>query len=290
MIDRSLIARTATRAAFQARRSLAIPRDMPVNAFDVAESLGVEVRFVDAPSLEGMFSREPHPLIVLPSRAHRPLGRLAYTCAHELGHCLLGHGERVDKLVDSPLPSRSPEEYAADVFAAALLMPRPTIISAFERRRIRIDSATPKELFTISCELGVGLSALINQISLGLSICNNVWRKQMLRHSPKSIRHDLIGTSLQQLVIIDNSFAGPSIDVEISEVLLTETNVITFMNSGQAQVRVEPAIESNYDMYTSSSPGIVDVRIDKQQIQIRVSRKGYVGPHRNRFLRDPEAE
>src|SRR5207249_3321979 len=62
--DRLAIARESARAALQVRRSLVIARERPLNPFDVAQALGIEVWFTDAPSLEGMFARSDDARIV----------------------------------------------------------------------------------------------------------------------------------------------------------------------------------------------------------------------------------
>src|SRR5262249_26864115 len=86
---------------------------------------GVDVRFVDAPSLEGMYCRAPRLSIFVPSSMHRPWGRIVFSCAHELGHHELGHGTRADKYLAGSHygKSREPEELAADVFAAFFVSP-----------------------------------------------------------------------------------------------------------------------------------------------------------------------
>ena len=50
-----------------------------------------------------------------------PARRQRFTVAHELGHCLLGHGCR-DRLKGT-LTEYEPDEAAANQFAAELLMP-----------------------------------------------------------------------------------------------------------------------------------------------------------------------
>ena len=61
VVDRIGVLREAMRSALQLRRSLSIPREQPINVYDVATSIGVEVTFADLPSLEGMFYRGPDP-------------------------------------------------------------------------------------------------------------------------------------------------------------------------------------------------------------------------------------
>src|SRR5512138_568360 len=127
------------RAALQLRRSLALAREEPVNVFDVATTIGVDVIFLDRPSLEGMFVRDPDPVILLPCRLHRPPGRISFSCAHELGHFQLGHGTTVDEYVEdkSARHEKSDEEIAANTFASSLLMPRQAVVERFTTRNFR---------------------------------------------------------------------------------------------------------------------------------------------------------
>ena len=84
MNDRRLMARKATAAALRTRRSVGYRLDQAVCVYDLAEKLGVEVRFLDLPSVEGMYLSTSSPTIIVSSL--RPPGRRTFTCAHELGH------------------------------------------------------------------------------------------------------------------------------------------------------------------------------------------------------------
>jgi hypothetical protein len=286
--DRGMLARVATRAALQARRSLSIPRDQPINPFDIAESLGIEVRFVDAPSLEGMFSRAPHPLILLPSLGHRPRGRLAFTCAHELGHGLLDHGERVDDLVAEPLSRHDPAEFSADVFAGALLMPRPAVTAAFARRHIDVATASHHELFRVSCDLGVGFSTLIHHITFGLQMTGPDWAQKHARITAQSIRQSLLGpVSAPSVLHVDEHYSAPTVDLSVGEVLVTEAPAIT---TSDRLLHEESNELATHRLYRAARPGESSVHIGGRLVSLRVCRTNYVGPHRNRFLEDPEAE
>lgn len=289
--DRTTIARIATRTALQSRRSQSIPRVQPVNSFDLAESLGCEVRFMDAPSLEGMFSRAPHPVIILPSPRHRPRGRLAFTCAHELGHCRLGHGTRVDHLVAEPHPHYHPEEHAADVFAGMLLMPRSVIDSAFDRRSLDCKHASPKDLFAISCELGVGFMTLVHHLTMSLHIMDHSCAERLKRVSPQSIRDSLLATpTSHHAILMDAACAAPSIDLEVNELLVAEADSFDpFDSIDRGLISEEHDLGRNqYHIYRAVRPGMATVSISGRDIKCRVCRTHYVGTHRNRFLEDPE--
>ena len=90
MNDRIAIQREAVRRALQLRRSLSIPRDHPVNVFDLASLIGVEVQYRDSPSLEGMFFRGPDPRVFLPSLKHRPRGRVVFSVRMSLAISISG--------------------------------------------------------------------------------------------------------------------------------------------------------------------------------------------------------
>ena len=49
--------------------------------------------------------------------------RQRFTCAHELGHIILGHVGRYDLMCREPEPGDNPIEQAANVFASRLLAP-----------------------------------------------------------------------------------------------------------------------------------------------------------------------
>ena len=105
--------------------------------YDLAQRLGIEVRFMDTPSMEGMYYGGSDPYIIISSL--RPPGRRAFTCAHELGHHIRGDGMHVDELVEQrKRPVIDPNEFAADCFAGALLMPKMAVERAFAIRKWNI--------------------------------------------------------------------------------------------------------------------------------------------------------
>lgn len=104
---------------------MALSSLQPVNIFDVCQTLEVTVRFVDI-NLEGMyFSTESRisPTTIISNK--RPLQRRMFTCAHELGHHLFGHGTKVDSMDEHSAASScyNSEERFVDTFAEVLLIP-----------------------------------------------------------------------------------------------------------------------------------------------------------------------
>src|SRR5437867_1910276 len=138
-------ARRSGKRAFKLRQTLGLPADTSLNIYDVVTTLGMEVRFVDIPSLEGMYTQGTPPTIVISSL--RPVVRQIFTCAHELGHHEFGHGEMVDELSERRTSSKvtDPREREADGFAANLLMPPTAVDAAISRRGFSLSKISVSE-------------------------------------------------------------------------------------------------------------------------------------------------
>lgn len=287
MSDRLAIAREAMRAAFQVRRQFSIPREAPVNPFDISQALGVDVWFLDAPSLEGMFSRSPDPRIVLPSSNHRPFGRLCFSCAHELGHAQLNHGTKMDEYVHGERSASDPQEIAADVFASSLLMPRPAVISAFERHGVAPMDAHELQLLTIAFELAVGLETLVKHMRWGLDLIDAPTLNRYLRRTPRQIRHAIFASSPSAVIVpVEPCTEARSVDLEVGQAIATRAGV---MPAGAVTPVLDPPSAGNgWEIRTAGRPGTGQVEIGGRRLEIRVARDAYVGAWQNRFLEDPE--
>ena len=165
-MDRKTIARKATAEALRTRVRAGYGLDAPVCVYDLAGRLGVEVRFFDLPSMEGVYYNSPKPHIVLSSL--RPAGRRAFTCGHELGHHSRGDGTCLDEIVEQWVrPRFDPKEFYADCFAGALLMPKTAVERAFALRKWAISDCTPDQVYAISNYFGVGYVTLVHHLSRG---------------------------------------------------------------------------------------------------------------------------
>ena len=91
--------------------------ELPVRPVAIAEHYGITCHPVSSEALQGVSGLlrtiEGKPRILIDSSHSRQ--RQRYTIAHELGHYLLGHLDGV--------PASEEREYAAERFAADLLMP-----------------------------------------------------------------------------------------------------------------------------------------------------------------------
>ena len=147
------------RGAIQVRYKLGLADEAPVCVYELADSLGVNVRFKGGHSFGGMYDNQSKTILV---PAWRPPGRQAFTCAHELGHWYFGHGTRLDALEsDGRLENQcSPEEWLANAFAAHLLMPLRAVRDAFRRRGWEPAGSKPAQVYTVACQLNEHALAL----------------------------------------------------------------------------------------------------------------------------------
>lgn len=82
-------------ASIEARVKAGLDLKSPACIYGLCEAHKVAVRFNDI-NMEGMYDRAPKPRIHV--SALRPLARRTFTCAHELGHHVFGHGSTIDEL------------------------------------------------------------------------------------------------------------------------------------------------------------------------------------------------
>ncbi len=285
MNRRTTLARQSLRAAMEMRRNLAIPREAAINAFDAAKMVGIDVRFLDAPSLEGMFVREPGLRILLPTLQHRPRSRILYSCAHEIGHQQFGHGTKADEYLD--VKSNAPiadEEFLADSFAGHLLMPRPAVLDAFARRTWTPDTATPMQIFTVAAELGVGYESLLTHLCFSLELITRPAKERLAKISPKAIKADISGCENNRvLVFADSAWKWVPVDAERGDLIGLPDGA----GDGCHLLKHEFQ-RGDHSFYRAAGVGTAKLVIGSQEVGLRISRANYIGPYINRYLADPD--
>jgi hypothetical protein len=283
---RIALARQALRAAMQLRRNLALPREAPVNAFDLARMVGADVRFLDTPSLEGMLVRDPGLRVLLPSTKHRPKGRILFSCAHEVGHHQLGHGTKADLYLDGNFAKDgfAEEEYLAESFAGHLLMPRPAVLDAFARRGWQPTAVTPTQAFILASQLGVGYGTLVLHMNTVMDLLSTASRDDLEKVSPKAVKADLFGTSCPRpLVIADRAWRTVPIDAEREDVVILPSRT-----GDDCSLLTPHGHRGNMSVYIATAVGETTLSFGGGEIVLRVSRQHYIGPLSNRYLPDPD--
>ena len=246
----------------------------------------MEARLVDVPSLEGMYYRASSPLILVSSL--RPPGRRAYTCAHELGHHVLGRTSHIDEVLAQQPGERASdtEEFVAECFSGFFLMPNSGVSRAFTIRGWDVRSCTPVQLYTVAGWLGVGYARLAHHMSMSVRLMQPSHARGLLRTAPKYIRSELLGEDADgNVIVVDAHWAGRAIDVEVGDQILLPPD---------ANVRgecVKPlAAAEGRARFRAVAPGIGQFHLPSENwsAYVRVSRKGYVGRAVFRHLEDPE--
>lgn len=280
------LARLAAHEALRLRKSHELDLCQAISVYDLAEQgLGLSVYFDAIPSMEGMYFDGKVPRIFLSSL--RPSGRMAYTCAHEIAHHVFGHGARVDDQVQSLTSdcANSEEEYLAESFAGFLLMPKLAISHGFVRRDWDITQATPGQLYVIACWLGVGYSTLVWHMKASVKLLHRNRADELVKVPLKQIRRDLVGTSLEEpLIVVDRQWFGRPIDVQVGDYLLFQHAV-----ENESGCLEEISVDALGQLFRATAPGIGRIAVSGDQWAefVRVSRRGYVGQCQYRHLEEP---
>lgn len=280
------LATKALHAANHLRQVLGLSLHVPLCIYDACEKLGVQVRFAEINSMEGMYYQGSPPKILLGAR--RPLPRRNFTCGHELGHHIFGHGSTIDHLQEEVSHvSWQPDEFLVDFFAASLLMPHVGLMRAFSVRSITPVTAMPEEIFAISCQFGIGYETLVNHLAHGVKLISRERAKELRRSSPKEIRNSLLQEDTQSpLIVVDEHWSAPTVDLEIDAYLLTprafsvEGPTLRHCNTG-----------CSTELFRAVSPGIgrlINHRTGQSRF-VRVSSYQFIGLSKYRHL-EREAE
>lgn len=149
--------RLANLAAAQAHGDFGIDTTAPpIDVYGAIGDAGVVLMWRPMPRQFGAYVAQPgsRPGILinngLPPAAQRQ------TTGHELGHHRFGHGTRLDADLAAPLIHQTvwtPEEKAAEAFAAWFLMPRKAVLAALARLGLARPQA-PEDVYQLSLHLG----------------------------------------------------------------------------------------------------------------------------------------
>ena len=283
MRNRKAIARKAIADALSLRLSAERGLDKAICVYDLVRSLGVEVRFLDIPSMEGMYYKSPEPHIILSSL--RPAGRRAFTCAHELAHHCRGDSVHVDELVEQwKRPRRfDPKEFAADCFAGALLMPKMAVERAFALHEWPISECTPDQVYAISNYFGVGYTTLIHHLRSTLLLLDDSHAERLLKTSPRQAQALVLGWETSDVVwIVDRHWTGRPIDIEVGDLVFIYGQPVL---EGRCVEHVKDAKDGR--LICAHQPGLGRLEDGSGwSAFIRVSRRDFVG--RNIFRHQEE--
>ena len=280
-------ARLALDKSLDVREEAGYDFKSPLCVYDLCDELEIKVRFVDDISMEGVYAPFMRPEIILSSL--RPLPRRVYNCAHEIGHHRFGHGWTIDELQKEPDRTTStPEESLADAFAGFLLMPAVGVTRAFNVRSWDPQSATPEQMFTIACSFGTGYTTILNHLAYGLEMVSHNRAETLKKIQLPAIRASLLGNkSRQGLIVADQHYAMPTIDVEVGMLVLVPNGAKAESDSLQHVGDVPQG-----RLFQAQRPGLVRAEIAQSSwaVIIRISRFQYAGLSKYRHFEEVDCE
>lgn len=219
---RKFLANRAMSSALRVRISNGYTLTDAISVFDLASKLKIELLFQSLPSLEGMYSPTPIPAIVIGTQ--RPAARQVFTCAHEIGHHIFGHGTKVDEYTERHPSGRAfdEEEFLAQTFGGFLLLPKVAIQNQIRKRGISLGGVSPEPLYKLANYFGVGYKTILNHLRYSLGQISASDFERLNRISVAEIRRTLVGSkSNAPLVCADEHWSNVPIDLEVGDDLLT---------------------------------------------------------------------
>ena len=280
---RTQLAKQALEKSLEMREEYSYDFRSPLCVYDLSDCAGVKVQFVNDVSMEGVYAALAKPTILLSSL--RPLTRRAFTCAHELGHHVFGHGSTIDELRDGfQSGMSSANEFLADTFAGFILMPAQGVKRAFSTRGLAATTATPEDIYTVASSFGVGYETIIGHLEYALKYikapCANIFRKLKL----PQIRERILGFKTKEpLVIADRHHAFGTLDAEVGTLVLLPQGTATDSDHIE-EVKDTP----NGTVFRAIRLGLARVSLASVNwgIVVRVSRKEYAGLAKYRHLEE----
>jgi len=278
-------AREAFKKALSLRTRLGYALSDAVPIYDLAEKAGVEVWFTETPSMEGMYFRDDFRQLILISSL-RPAGRRAFSAAHELGHMVFGHGDRLDEVTERPrgdLPLDS-IELAADIFAGALLMPKVAVERGFSARGWNVSRSGPCEFYTLAGWLGVGYTTLVRHMQYSLGLISDSHAETLLKKQPLEIRAAFYGSRLEgNLYVVDGQWKGRPVDIEVGDIVVMPAESLHHGDCVELERRKDAHV-----FLRGVAPGTGELTMPAEEWScfVRVSRRNFVGRNRYKHLEE----
>lgn len=282
--EKDNLARDAMIAAMDVRFELGMDLEEPVCVYTACNKLDVIVRFVDV-DMEGVYLPEAKGRILISSG--RPFARRHFTCAHELGHHIFGHGATLDEIRDeaNAFNFRHPNEFTADAFAGHFLMPVIGIRNAVVRRSIDLHKIMPAHVYALATEFGVGYEALLTHLAFALKDITPNQRSELLR-SRKAFRSmfksEVAGA---EIVLVDSHFNSSILDVEVNHLIIAPEGAVS-----ESDI-IKPAGKSTFGpVFQATRRGTIRMEIPGmlETLTVRIAPNRFVGLAQFRHLEDEE--
>lgn len=259
-----------------------IPTDRPVDVFLLAQRLRLWLAAQPLDSAYGFYLRQGDVAgIVVNSRHPESLQR--YTCAHEIGHHILGHASHVDDASTLRQYSNlAMQEMQAQVFAASLLMPLPLVnrvLAAFGAKHLG-----PAEVYLFSREVGVSYSAAAWQLTQYQKL-SRAEASALVKRGAAAAKTELLGMTRASDARADLWILGPSSN-GVSIVCRIEDELHVRLPEDLSLGRVWTIDEPNYQQADDSQEPIADLLWDGDEGLTVLNAESDRGTSTERAVRD----
>ena len=223
---------------------------LPVCPYVLAESLGLDIRFVNIPSFEGMYVASTNLILIA---SDRPEGRKRFTCAHEIGHHILGHGTVIDEMIEQGSDKEIEKE--ADLFASFLLMPSSAVKSLINECCIEQSKLEKKDIYVLSKYFGVSYLAFLSHLYFSLKFINQTSYYALKENKLQTIRDHICPiTTKNQVFKVGKWWKGKTIDMEVGDIICLDmeceidgSEIISNIRSNRVFEAVTSGITRIYD-------------------------------------------
>lgn len=265
--------------ALKARKTfLGIAPHLPICPYALCEAIGFDLRFVNIPSFEGMYVANQKLVLI---SAERPEGRKRFTCAHEIGHHVLGHGTVIDEIIECG--SNAQEEEEADFFGSMLLMPSSAISRSLLRYGVEANNITPKECYIFSKYFGVSYQAFVTHIFSNLRIVNYKHYQSLKKAKLPNIRFELSGLDTNhQIFAIGSWWDEKALELEVGDYIISDQQL--FVDGP----RILNADSEKSNMFRAISPGITRIHSDSWSCFVKISRHKFQGFYQYKYEEEEE--
>ncbi|MEW8537334.1 MAG: ImmA/IrrE family metallo-endopeptidase [Candidatus Thiodiazotropha endolucinida] len=268
-----------TAKALKTRKTfLGVSPHLAICPYALCEAMGFDLRFVNIPSFEGMYVASQNLVLI---SAERPEGRKHFTCAHEIGHHVLGHGTIIDEILECG--SSNEEELEADFFASMLLMPSSAITRSMIRYGIEANNLTPKDCYILAKYFGVSYQAFITHIYSNLRLFNYRHYQTLKKGNLPGIRFEICGLDTkQQIFSIGDWWEEKALELEVGNYIVTDQPLLV---DGPDLLEIED-VQKN--ILKAKSPGITRVYNGTWSCFVKISRHKFQGFYQYKYDEEEE--
>ncbi len=269
----------STKALKARKLYLGVGPHLPICPYALCEAMEFDLRFVKISSFEGMYVANQNIILI---SSERPEGRKRFTCAHEIGHHVLGHGTVIDEILECG--SNKQEEQEADFFASMLLMPPSSITRILNRYGRLAEDITAIDGYVLSKYFGVSYLAFITHIYINLRLIAYRHYQKLKAESLLSIRSSLSGLNTKnQVFSIGDWWDEKAIELEVGDFIVSEK---TLSIDGPHIIQSVSADEKL--IYIAIASGITRIYNENWSCYTKVSRHKFHGFYQYKYDEEEE--